>query len=335
MARAIWSGSITFGLISLPVKAYSAAMRQRIDFDMLHAEDGGKIEYHRVCAADGKEVEWKDIVKGYEISPGKYVTFTKEELAALQPESTHTIDIEDFVKVEEIDPMYFDAPYHLLPDTGARRAYELLHSVMVDAGVVAVARMVMRTRERLVCIRPLEGGTLAMETMHFAGEVRPVPEQKLDGRARSAPTKREIEMARSLVDELTSTFDPEKYPDTWHDEIVARIEAKAEGEVIEQPEDEQDIAATPKDDIMSALEASLEAARKRRTGSAKAASKRGTGASGTSRRTTGSGSKPKPKAKAKAAAASKSANAKSAAAKTTSAQTSAKKPAAKKQAAKK
>jgi DNA end-binding protein Ku len=287
MARAIWSGSITFGLISLPVKAYSAAVRQRVDFDMLHKDDGGKIEYKRVCAVDGKEVPWDDIVKGYEIEPGKYVTFTKEELAAIQPESTHTIDIEDFVKVEEIDPMYFDAPYHLLPDTGARRAYELLHAVMVDAGVVAVARIVMRTRERLVCIRPLAEGTLAMETMHFADEVRPVPEQKLDGRKRSAPTDREIEMARTLVDELTIAFDPEKYPDTWHDEIVARIEAKAEGQVVEQPADSEDLTATPKDDIMSALEASLEAARKRRTGAAKAASKRGTGSAGTSRRTAG------------------------------------------------
>lgn len=268
MPRAIWSGSITFGLISLPVKAYSAASRQKIDFDMLHGEDGGKVEYKRVCSIDGEEVPWDEIVKGYEIEPGRYVTFTKEELAAIQPESTHTIDIEDFVQISEIDPMYFDAPYYLLPEPGARRAYELLHHVMVDAGVVAVARVVMRTRERLVAIRPLAGGTLAMETMHFADEVRDVPEQKLDGRATAEPTEREITMARSLVDALTIEFDPQRYRDTWRDEIVARIEAKAEGDLVEAPEDAADTVPTPKDDIMQALEASLAAARKQRSGGA-------------------------------------------------------------------
>lgn len=279
MPRAIWSGSITFGLISLPVKAYSAASRQRIDFDMLHGEDGGKVEYKRVCSIDGEEVPWDEIVKGYEIEPGRYVTFTKEELAAIQPESTHTIDIEDFVQITEIDPMYFDAPYYLLAEPGARRAYELLHQVMVDAGVVAVARVVMRTRERLVAIRPLAGGTLAMETMHFADEVREVPEQQHDGRSKSAPTEREVAMARSLVDELTIEFDPARYRDTWRDDIVARIEKKAEGELVVAPEDSDVATPTPKDDIMAALEASLAAAKKQRTGAAKAKSKRGTGAS--------------------------------------------------------
>ena len=160
MPRAIWSGSITFGLISLPVKAYSATSKQRIDFDLLHDEDGGKIEYRRVCAVHDEVVDWEHIVKGYEIEPGRYVTFTKEELAALQPESTHTIDIEDFVKLEDIDPMYFDTPYFLVPDTGAKRAYGLLHAVMSDAGVVAIARVVLRTRERLVAIRPMANGSL-------------------------------------------------------------------------------------------------------------------------------------------------------------------------------
>lgn len=285
MARAIWSGSITFGLISLPVKAYSATTRQRIDFDMLHGEDGGKVEYRRVCSIDGEEVPWDSIVKGYEIEPGRYVTFTKEELAAIQPESTHTIDIEDFVEIAQIDPMYFDAPYHLLPEPGARRAYELLHRVMVDAGVVAVARVVMRTRERLVAIRPLAGGTLAMETMHFAEEIREVPEATGDARTRTEPTDREIAMARSLVDELTVAFDPTRYRDTWRDEIVARIEAKAEGELVEAPAAGSDDAPTPRDDIMAALEASLAAARKQRADAdtpAPAASKAGTRSAATS-----------------------------------------------------
>lgn len=319
MPRAIWSGSISFGLISLPVKAYSATSRQRIEFDLLHDADGSRIEYKRVSKATGKEVPWDHIVKGYELSPGKYVTFTKQELEELQPEATHTIDIEDFVHLEDIDPMFFDAPYHLLPEAGARRAYELLHRVMADAGVVAIARVVLRTRERLVSIRPLEGGTLAMETMHFANELREVPELKDDGKAKGKATvsDREVEMARSLVDELTTEFDPAQYHDTYREEVLERIEQKASGQTVETPEASEP-AATPANDIMAALEASLAAARTKR--SAKATTSRGGSgsakrASSTKARSTSRSSatanakaagaaaaKPKPKAAAKAKA---------------------------------
>lgn len=263
MARAVWSGSISFGLISLPVKAYTATSRQRIDFDLLHDEDGGKIHYQRVCAVHDEVVDWEHIVKGYEIEPGTYVTFTKEELEELQPEATHTIDIEDFVRLEQIDPAYFDTPYYLVPNAGAQRAYALLHAVMSDAEVVAIARVVLRTRERLVAIRPMPNGTLSMEALHYASEVRTVPKEDRDALPSKPPSKREISMARALVDELTVDFAPEKYRDEWHEQVLKRIEQKAAGKTIEtltvnaKP-------ATPANDIMAALEASIAGAREKK-----------------------------------------------------------------------
>lgn len=299
--RAIWSGSITFGLISLPVKAYSATSRQRVDFDLLHDEDGAKLEYRRVCPVHDEVVSWDHVIKGYEIEPGKYVTFTKEELAALQPEATHTIDIEDFVKLEQIDPMYFDTPYYLAPNTGAKRAYALLHAVMQDAGVVAVARVVLRTRERLVAIRPMEDGTLAMEALHYAAELRTPPSVDSDDAKQPTKdvTKRELAMARTLVDELTIDFDPERYHDRWHEEVMERIEQKAEGKAIEAPTVDEP-SPTPANDIMAALEASLEAARSRRAASGSGA--KAAKPSATKRRAAASGSKRTKHPRAKASA---------------------------------
>ena len=300
MPRAIWSGSITFGLISLPVKAYTAARRENIDFDLLHDEDGAHLEYKRICPVHHAEVPWEHVIKGYEIEPGKYVTFTKEELEALQPEATHTIDIEDFVPLDDIDPMYFDTPYHLAPQPGAARAYELLNRVMVEAQVVAIARVVMRTRERLVAIRPLPGGTMSMETLHYADELRELPEVKDGGRKQSPPTDREVEMARALVDELTVGFTPEKYVDTWRDKVLERIEQKAAGETIERP-DVEEPAATPTGDIMKALEASLAAAREKRSTPVRAAASTKATAKSTKAAASTAKSTPKPKAKKAAA----------------------------------
>lgn len=297
MPRAIWSGSLSFGLISLPVKAYSATERQRIDFDMLHDEDGAKIEYRRVCSVHDEVVPWEHIVKGYEVSPGRYVTFTREELDALQPASTKTIDIEDFVRLDEIDPMYFDTPYHLVPEAGARRAYDLLHAVMSEAGVVAIARVVLRSRERLVAVRPLEGGALAMETLHFANELRPAPQLEEPPRAAAEPSERELKMARSLVDALTVEFDPTKYHDTWREQLLERIEQKAAGATIEVPEPDRE--ATPMTDIVAALERSLAAAREARGGTSSGSS-RGNGSA-----TRGNSSSTKKTAKAPAKGRSK------------------------------
>ncbi|MCW2955361.1 MAG: end-binding protein Ku [Thermoleophilia bacterium] len=303
MARAIWSGSITFGLISLPVKAYTATSKQRIDFDLLHDEDGAKLQYRRVCPVHDEVVEWDHVIKGYEIEPGKYVTFTKDELAALQPDATHTIDIEDFVRLEEIDPMYFDTPYFLVPNAGAKRAYALLHAVMVDANVVAIARVVLRTRERLVAIRPLPNGALSMEALHYANEVREVPDTDGDAAPAKGASEREIAMARTLVDELTVDFDPSRYTDTWHDQVMERIEQKAAGKVVQAPKAE-DVPATPANDIMAALEASLAAARAKRGEASAGGAKKKSAASTTAKRRTGAAAARTTKPRAKSSSSS-------------------------------
>jgi DNA end-binding protein Ku len=155
MPRAIWTGAISFGLVNVPVKLYSAVSKKSVRFHQLHAEDGVRIQQKRVCPADGQEVAWEEIVKGYEISPDRYVVVTPEELEALDPKKTKTIDIEEFVDLEEIDPLYYDHPYYLLPGQGAAKPYKLLADAMKEANKVAIARVVIRTKEQLVAIRPI------------------------------------------------------------------------------------------------------------------------------------------------------------------------------------
>src|SRR5918999_2560214 len=167
MPRSIWSGAISFGLVNVPVKLYSAVSRKTVRFHQLHEKDGSRIQQKRFCAQEDEEVPWEEIVKGYEIGPDRYVTISPEELEAVEPKKTRTIDIEDFVDLEEIDPIFYDHPYYLAPDTGAAKAYNLLVDAMEDSGKVAVARVVLRSKEHLVAIRPRDGA-LAMETMLFA-----------------------------------------------------------------------------------------------------------------------------------------------------------------------
>ena len=259
MPRSIWTGAISFGLVNVPVKLYSAVSKKTVRFHQLHAADGVRIQQKRVCPADGEEVPWDDIVKGYEISPDRYVVVTSEELEALDPKKTRTIDIEEFVDLSDIDPLYYDHPYYLLPGQGAAKPYKLLVDAMADAGKVAIARVVIRTKEQLVAIRPLEG-VLAMATMNFADEVvnpdsfDETPGDEVD------TTKRELDMARQLIESLTAEFDPEKFHDEYREAVLDLIERKAEGEeVVLQP-----VAEEPEKvpDLMAALEASLDAAKK-------------------------------------------------------------------------
>jgi DNA end-binding protein Ku len=259
MPRAIWTGAISFGLVNVPVKLYSAVSKKSVRFHQLHAEDGVRIQQKRVCPADGQEVAWEEIVKGYEISPDRYVVVTPEELEALDPKKTKTIDIEEFVDLEEIDPLYYDHPYYLLPGQGAAKPYKLLADAMKEANKVAIARVVIRTKEQLVAIRPI-GEVLAMATMNFADEV--VPPDSFD----EAPgddidtTKRELEMARQLIESLTAEFEPEKYHDEYRDAVMGLIERKADGEeIVLQPAAEEPEKVP---DLMAALEASLAAAKK-------------------------------------------------------------------------
>jgi DNA end-binding protein Ku len=259
MPRSIWTGAISFGLVNVPVKLYSAVSKKTVRFHQLHESDGVRIQQKRVCPADGEEVAWDDIVKGYEISPDRYVIVTPEELEALDPKKTKTIDIEEFVDLEEIDPLYYDHPYYLLPGQGAEKPYKLLADAMRDASKVAIARVVIRTKEQLVAIRPV-GDVLAMATMNFADEV--VDPESFD----EAPgedvetTKRELDMARQLIDSLTAEFEPTKYHDEYREAVLDLIERKSEGEeIVLQPAAEEPERVP---DLMAALEASLASAKK-------------------------------------------------------------------------
>jgi DNA end-binding protein Ku len=260
MARAIWSGAISFGLVNIPVKLYSAVSRKTVRFHQLDAESGQRIRQQRINPESGEEVPYEQIIKGYEIGPDRYVTITPDELDALEPQKTRTIDIEDFVELDQIDPIFYDHPYYLAPDTGAGKAYRLLLDAMEEAGRVAIARVVIRSKENLVAIRP-HGGVMTMETMLFADEV--IPPDSLeelsatDGDQKTS--KRELEMAQQLIDSLTSEFEPEKYRDEYRERVLELIERKAQGEtvVVEAPPEE------PKEvpDLMAALEASIASAK--------------------------------------------------------------------------
>jgi DNA end-binding protein Ku len=293
MPRSIWTGAISFGLVNVPVKLYSAVSKKTVRFHQLHEADGVRIQQKRVCPADGEEVSYDQIVKGYEITPDQYVVVTPEELEAIEPRKTKTIDIEDFVDLEEIDPIFYDHPYYLLPGTGAAKPYKLLVTAMEDASKVAIARVVIRQKEQLVAIRPT-GDILTMETMNFADEV--IPHDRFD----EAPgtdvdtNKREVDMARQLIESLSADFDPSKYTDTYRERVLELIEHKAEGkEIAVQPTEEpQEVP-----DLMAALEASVNAARQNRESGGRPS---GNGASsGASKPKKTSKPKAKPKAKAK------------------------------------
>ena len=262
MPRSIWSGAISFGLVNVPVKLYSAVSKKTVRFHQLHDKDGVRIQQKRFCPADDEEVAYEHIVKGYEISPDEYVVVTSEELDALEPQKTRAIDIEDFVDLDDIDPLFYDHPYYLLPDKSAAKPYRLLHQAMREANKVAIARVVIRSKEQLVAIRPVDD-VLAMSTMNFADEI--VPTDKFDEPTAddAETTKREVDMARQLVDSLSTGWEPDKYHDTYRERVLELIEKKAEGqEIVLQPVEE------PKEvpDLMAALEESVKAAKGRGDG---------------------------------------------------------------------
>jgi DNA end-binding protein Ku len=252
MPTAIWTGSISFGLVTVPVRLVSATRSQDVRFHQLEAETGARIRYRRVSEQTGEEVPNDQIVKGYELESGHYVVIEGDELAALKPKANRQIEIEDFVDLSEIDPIYFEQPYYLVPDKDAAKAYRLLAQVMEDEGKVAVGRFVLRSKEALVAIRPVDG-MLCLETMRYADEVLAPDREQIDTEAE--PSERELDMARQLVSTLAGQFDPEKYRDEYREEVLALIDRKAAGEEIVAP-------ATPEEpakvlDLMAALEASL------------------------------------------------------------------------------
>jgi DNA end-binding protein Ku len=263
MPRSIWTGAISFGLVTVPVKLYSAVNRKTVRFNQLNAKTGSRIAQKRVDASTGEEVAYEDLVKGYEISSDRYVVIDPAELDSVQPAKTKTIDIEDFVDLEEIDPIFYDHPYYLAPGPGGAKPYRLLLEAMRDTNRVAIAKVVIRQKESLVAIRPLaDHDVLEMATMLFADEV--VDPARLDDipAAEDVKTnKREIDIAKQLIESLAGEFEPTKYKDTYREAVLEMIEKKAAGEeiVIQAAEEE----AAPVPDLMSALKASLDAVRER------------------------------------------------------------------------
>ena len=262
MPRAIWTGAIGFGLVTVPVKLYSALDRKTVRFHQLSGKTGVRVMQKRVDPQTGAEVPYEEIVKGYEIAPERYVVIAPGELETLQPKKSKTIEIEDFVELSQIDPIFYEHPYYLAPGTGGAKPYRLLLEAMQEDGRVAIARFVMRSKEQLVAIRPM-GGVLEMATMLFGDEILP-PERlgEMPELAAVKTTKRELDVAKQLVDSLASDFDPDSYRDTYREEVLALIERKAQGEEIAvQPAAEETAAPAP--DLMSALKASLDAVRER------------------------------------------------------------------------
>ena len=260
MARAIWSGSISFGLLNVPVKLYSAVSKQTVRFRELREGDGSRVRHKRVAESDGKEVPYEKIVKGYEYAPDQYVVLSRDELSELEPQRSRAIEIQDFVDLDDIDPIYFEQPYYLGPDKGAERAYALLVQALKESRKVAIARFVLRNKEHLAAIRPMDD-VLTLTTMRFHDEVS--SPQDLDGEVfeeakPKKPEKRELEMAKQLIDSLTSDFKPDQYRDEYREELLDLLERKAAGkEVVSAPTEEPKPTKAP--DLMAALEESLAA----------------------------------------------------------------------------
>lgn len=258
----MWTGAISFGMVTVPVKLYSAINRKTVRFHQLSGKTGVRIAQKRVDPSSGEEVPYEEVVKGYEIAPDRYVVIEPGELEALEPKKTKTIEIEDFVELSQIDPVYYDHPYYLAPGTGGAKPYRLLLEAMRATGKVAIARVVIRSKEQLVAIRPV-GDALGMATMLFADEITdPDRLEEIAEAADVKTTKRELEIARQLVDSLATDFDPDRYSDTYREEVLAMIERKAQGEEIAvQPAPAE--VSEPAPDLMSALKASLDAVRAR------------------------------------------------------------------------
>jgi DNA end-binding protein Ku len=259
MARAIWSGALTFGLVNVPVKLVSAVSQKEVRFHMLHDADGGRIHLKRFCTLEDVEVPYEHVVKGFEVSKGRYVMIAPRELERYDPKATRAIEIHDFVDLAEIDPVYYDQTYYLVPDPRAAKAYGLLIEAMRRTGKVALATVVLRMRESLCCVRPVEDDVLALSTMNRADEVIPVSSLELPTRAR--PSDREVHMAEQLVQSLSAEFEPERYPDVYRERVLELVQKKAEGEAIEPAAPAERPAHVVS--LADALSASLAAARQR------------------------------------------------------------------------
>jgi DNA end-binding protein Ku len=264
MARSIWTGAISFGLVTVPVKLYSAVNRKTVRFHQLSGKTGVRISQRRVDPSTGDEVPYEDIVKGFELTPDRYVVVEPGEIETLQPKKTKTIEIEDFVELSDIDPIFYDHPYYLAPGTGGAKPYRLLLDAMRESGRVAIARVVIRQKEQLVALRPMrDDHVLGMSTMLFPDEiVDPDNIDELGAAAEVETTDRELDIAKQLIESLAGPFEPDKYRDTYRQDILDLIERKAAGEEIAvQPATDEEEEPVP--DLMAALKASLDAVREK------------------------------------------------------------------------
>jgi DNA end-binding protein Ku len=258
--RAIWKGAVSFGLVSIPVKLYTATEEKDVSFHQVHREDGGRIRYKRVCQIDGEEVAYADIAKGYELPSGETVVITDEDLADLPLTSSRVVDVLSFVPLEQVDPIYFAKSYYLEPDKTATKPYVLLRDALEKAESVALVKVAIRTRESLATLR-VRDGVLVLETMVWPDEVRTPDFGFLDEDVTVRP--QELAMAESLIESMTADFDPDQYHDEYRGALEQVIEAKVEGrEIVEQPVQEEDTGSVV--DLMAALRASVAAAKKGR-----------------------------------------------------------------------
>jgi DNA end-binding protein Ku len=262
VARATWTGSISFGLINVPVRLYPATRSKDVRFNQLHAKDGSRIRQRKVCEAENTEVPADEIVRGFEISKGTFVTITDDELEAMKPESSHSVELEEFVHADEIDPMQLERSYWLGPDRdSAARPFALFQKALSEEKLVGIGRIVLGTKEQMVCVRPVGDG-LALTTMFYADEV--TPESEID-RPESDVATKELAVARQLVTSLVTEWDPKAHRDTYRDQLLEMIEQKAAGKTVEAPHPKAKKETKP-GDLLAALEASLAAAKGRATG---------------------------------------------------------------------
>ncbi|MEO7202291.1 MAG: Ku protein [Candidatus Tumulicola sp.] len=262
MAHAIWSGSINFGLVTIPVKVFTAVKSDDLSFNMLHAKDEGRIKYERVCSVDGKPVPWDEIVKGYEYEKGEYVILTDDDFKKVNPEATQSVDILEFVELDQINPMFFDKPYYLEPTKQGKHAYALLREALSTSKRVAIARVVIRTKEYIAAVKPL-GDALVLELMHWADEI--VDTGTLELPDSEKLPEAEMKMAKMLIDAMSvEAFEPEKFTNKYHDELLAMIDARVNGKELPQPKKAP--ARSKVVNLMDVLAKSLEESKKRRAG---------------------------------------------------------------------
>lgn len=265
MARAIWSGVLTFGLVNVPVQLYAATEDKMIHFRQFERGTSSRIRYRRVNEDTGDEVDYEDIVKGFRADSGEYVLLEPRELEEIAPGRSRTIEITDFVQGEQIDPIYFQKSYYLAPSRDdAERAYQLLNEAMADTGRIAIANFVMRSRQYLAAVRAQEG-VLVLETMYFADEVRNPSDELNHVPAHTEPTTRDLDMAVSLIDSMTVEWDPSNYADTYREKVLDLVQSKARGEGLIAPGDEEGTSAEVVD-LHSALRRSVRSSGKHRPG---------------------------------------------------------------------